>query len=207
MSLKKAVAGLLSALVVVLAGCGPKVPSADEIKSYQLIEADLRAFAKCYGDVNPTFKNLIPNMRQIGEDPFGSMAKIKFPRETGAALKNTDFQGDLTRFVNVYANVKLGIIRIIAEEKVKELNAQIKGFDEAMASVDKSLKEKKIKPEDAQALREQLTAQKQAAESQIAAIKPYTQIEVSQANLELLRKFFFDLSAVLIQAGDYETFD
>ncbi|MGB9589269.1 MAG: hypothetical protein ACPL68_00130 [Candidatus Hydrothermia bacterium] len=207
MLLKKAVVGLLSVLAVVLAGCRTKTPSAEEIKSYQLIEADLRAFAKCYGDVNPTFKNLIPTMRQIGEDPFGSMAKIKFPRETGNALKNTDFQGDLARFLNVYANVKLGIIRILAEEKVKELNAQIKGFDDAMASVDKSLREKKIKPEDAQALKEQFTAQKQAAEGQIAAIKPYTQIEVSQANLELLRKFFFDLSAVLIQAGDYETFD
>lgn len=205
--LKKAGAVMVLALVATLAGCGPKAPSAEEIKSYQLIEADLRAFAKCYGDVNPTFKNLIPSLKAIGDDPFGSMAKIKFPRETGAALKNTDFQGDLNRFVSVYANVKLGIIRILAEEKVKELNAQIKGFDDAAASVDKSLKEKKIKPEEAQALKDQLTAQKQAVEGQITALKPYTQIEVSQANLEILRKFFFDLSAVLIQAGDYETFD
>jgi len=205
--LKKAGAVMVLALVATLAGCGPKAPSAEEIKSYQLIEADLRAFAKCYGDVNPTFKNLIPSLKAIGDDPFGSMAKIKFPRETGAALKNTDFQGDLNRFVSVYANVKLGIIRILAEEKVKELNAQIKGFDNAAASVDKSLKEKKIKPEEAQSLKDQLTAQKQAVEGQIAALKPYTQIEVSQANLEILRKFFFDLSAVLIQAGDYETFD
>ena len=205
--LKKAGAVMVLALVATLAGCGPKAPSAEEIKSYQLIEADLRAFAKCYGDVNPTFKNLIPSLKAIGDDPFGSMAKIKFPRETGAALKNTDFQGDLNRFVSVYANVKLGIIRILAEEKVKELNAQIKGFDDAAAAVDKSLKEKKIKPEEAQALKEQMAAQKQAVESQIAALKPYTQIEVSQANLEILRKFFFDLSAVLIQAGDYETFD
>lgn len=205
--LKKAGAVMVLALVATLAGCGPKAPSAEEIKSYQLIEADLRAFAKCYGDVNPTFKNLIPSLKAIGDDPFGSMAKIKFPRETGAALKNTDFQGDLNRFVSVYANVKLGIIRILAEEKVKELNAQIKGFDDAAASVDKSLKEKKIKPEEAQSLKDQLTAQKQAVEGQIAALKPYTQIEVSQANLEILRKFFFDLSAVLIQAGDYETFD
>jgi|GEM_PF-1866564 len=205
--LKKAGAVMVLALVATLAGCGPKAPSAEEIKSYQLIEADLRAFAKCYGDVNPTFKNLIPSLKAIGDDPFGSMAKIKFPRETGAALKNTDFQGDLNRFVSVYANVKLGIIRILAEEKVKELNAQIKGFDDAAASVDKSLKEKKIKPEEAQSLKDQLAAQKQAVESQIAALKPYTQIEVSQANLEILRKFFFDLSAVLIQAGDYETFD
>ncbi len=157
--------------------------------------------------MNPTFKNLIPGMKAIGEDPFGSMAKIKFPRETGVALKNTDFQGDLARFVKVYANVKLGIIRLLAEEKVKELNSQIKGFDDAVASVDKSLKEKKIKPEDAQALKEQLAAQKQMTESQIASIKPYTQIEVSQANLDLIRRFFYDLSAVLIQAGDYETFD
>jgi len=205
--LKKAGAVMVLALVATLAGCGPKAPSAEEIRSYQLIEADLRAFAKCYGDVNPTFKNLIPSLKAIGDDPFGSMAKIKFPRETGAALKNTDFQGDLNRFVSVYANVKLGIIRILAEEKVKELNAQIKGFDNAAASVDKSLKEKKIKPEEAQSLKDQLTAQKQAVEGQIAALKPYTQIEVSQANLEILRKFFFDLSAVLIQAGDYETFD
>ena len=205
--LKKAGAVMVLALVATLAGCGPKAPSAEEIKSYQLIEADLRAFAKCYGDVNPTFKNLIPSLKAIGDDPFGSMAKIKFPRETGAALKNTDFQGDLNRFVSVYANVKLGIIRILAEEKVRELNAQIKGFDDAAASVDKSLKEKKIKPEEAQSLKDQLAAQKQAVESQIAALKPYTQIEVSQANLEILRKFFFDLSAVLIQAGDYETFD
>ena len=205
--LKKAGAVMVLALVATLAGCGPKAPSAEEIKSYQLIEADLRAFAKCYGDVNPTFKNLIPSLKAIGDDPFGSMAKIKFPRETGAALKNTDFQGDLNRFVSVYANVKLGIIRILAEEKVKELNAQIKGFDDAAASVDKSLKEKKIKPEEAQSLKDQLTAQKQAVEGQITALKPYTQIEVSQANLEILRKFFFDLSAVLIQAGDYATFD
>jgi hypothetical protein len=205
--LKKAGAVMVLALVAIMAGCGPKAPSAEEIKSYQLIEADLRAFAKCYNDVNPTFKNLIPNMRVIGEDPFGAMAGIKFPRETGNALKNTDFQGDLARFVSVYANVKLGVIRILAEEKVKELSAQVKGFDDAMAAIDKSLKEKKIKPEDAQALKDQYVAQKQAVEGQIAALKPYTQIEVSQANLEIVRKFFFDLSAVLIQAGDYETFD
>lgn len=205
--LKKAITGLVLALVAIMAGCGPRTPSAEEIKSYQLIEADLRAFAKCYNEVNPTFKNLIPNMKLIGEDPFGSMAKIKFPRETGNALKNTDFQGDLARFVSVYANVKLGIIRILAEEKVKELGAQVKGFDDAMAAVDKSLKEKKIKPEEAQDLKDQLGAQKQAAEGQMTALKPYTQIEVSQANLEIVRKFFYDLSAVLIQVGDYETFD
>lgn len=205
--LKKAGMSLLVGAAAITLGCGPKMPSADEIKSYQLIEADLRAFAKCYSDVNPTFKNLIPTLKQIGDDPFGSMAKIKFPRATTEALKKTDFQGDLPRFLKVYTNVKLGIIRILAEEKVKELNAQIRDIDNAIASVDKSLKEKKIKPEDAQALKDQLGAQKQAVEAQIAALKPYTQIEVSQANLELLRKFFYDLSAVLIQAGDYETFD
>jgi len=205
--MKKAGIGLVLALAATTAGCGPKAPSAEEIKSYQLIEADLRAFARCYNEVNPTFKNLIPNMRAIGEDPFGSIARIKFPRETGNALKNTDFQGDLARFVKVYANVKLGIIRILAEEKIKELNAQIKAIDDALAAIDKSVNEKKIKPEEAQALKDQYLAQKQATEAQVAAIKPYTQIEVSQANLELIRKFFFDLSAVLIQAGDYQTFD
>jgi hypothetical protein len=205
--MRKAGTGMVLVLAAIMAGCGPKAPSAEEIKSYKLTEADLRAFAKCYTSVNPTFKNLIPTLKAIGEDPFGSIAKIKFPRETGNALKNTDFQGDLARFVKVYANVKLGIIRILAEQKTKELNAQIKGFDDAVAAIDKSLNEKKIKPEDAQALKDQYLAEKQAVEAQIAAIKPYTQIEVSQANLELLRKFFFDLSAVLIQAGDYETFD
>ena len=202
--LRKTAIGVV--LAVLLAGCGSKTPSADEVKSYQLTEKDLNAFAKTYADVNPTFRNLIPVLSDLKEQPFEKMASIKFPRQTADALKNTDFQG-LDHFIKVYANVKLAVIRLLAEKKIKELEQQKAALDNQLKQVDEAVASGKIKKEDGKALKGQIDANKQAIDAQINEIKPFASIEVSQANLDLVRKFFFDLSAVLIKADDYETFD
>jgi len=198
--------GIGMVLALIVAGCGEKVPSGEEIKSYQLTEFDLKTFAKVYPDVVPTFKNLIPTLPDLGEKPFDKMAKIKFPQPTAAAIKKTEFK-TLGQFVKVYSNIKLGIIRILAEEKVKEIAGQKAGLDKTLSDLDKAVKEKKVTDADAKAVRDQINAQKQAMDQQIAALKAYTGIEVSEANLKLLRTYFFDLSSILIKAGDYETFD
>ncbi len=196
----------LAILGVALVGCGGKKVSADDLKNYQLTTEDLKTFYKDFPKVIETFRNITPTRREIKEKGFQAFAEIDFPAQTKQVIKETGFQG-LDHFLKVYSNVKLADIRLIAEKKIKEAEAELKKLDEALKVLEEDKKAGKLKEDQYKALKEQLEAQKRAIQESINALKPFAQLEVSQANLNLVKKYWADVEAALIKGNDWENLE
>jgi len=196
----------IAALGVFLFGCGGKKVSAEDLKNYQLTTEDLKVFYKDFPKVIETFRNITPTRTQIKEKGFEAFAEIDFPALTKQVVKETGF-GDLNHFLKVYANIKIADIRLIAEKKIKEAEAELKKLDETLKALDESKEAGKVNEDQYKALKEQLEAQKNAIKANIDALKPFAQLEVSQANLNLVKKYWADVEAALIKGNDWENLE